>query len=380
MSLPFHLRFIPLFTILYTLVGCQQLNQLIDSSSYTTYEPQGKTGFIISDNEQQDPYSDFCRTTDPALCYKDTLPYQDYVEKKGYFETLSPVKTVQGYHFWSVVFEDGLKRYYRKYQDRNLFSSSDPFCDLKTYDLYSQRQPLIPNTTIEVIRGKCENSEVYGVFSNSEQVSHKNFPLLKKLATYLGRLRDQSSTMDNEDAEELRRAINESLDILTRMDLVFDPIYNNINIEPRAVHLIRSRFQPYILIRKEQEAILRVLIQYYTGDKIGSRILQPIEVQRLYIITDDDPTIYVNEKITWSSKTHRHGVIGWANFPLDRDLFDILEKISTANNTLIRFEGRARLFDFEVPQTMRRQITDTMKVFIQLQKAFELSKGQKQES
>jgi len=311
------------------------------------YEPAGRQEFVMETyKDRKFDYRSFCTTATPHC---DPLKYAEYVGKRGYFETDSPVKSDSYYNYWIVVFENGQRLYYstsKKYEDR-FFAAQ--FVKLEIFEKNkadlekAKREPLIPGSSIYVV-GTGDNVFIVGTgefrtykLSNGASIRVDQLTEFRKLARRIKPF--------NEDV----------LDSLTRMEFQIDKVRNVVFVKPVFTEKEKKEPSVYLYIAAtDNNATLRFSLKYRASSWL---------FVDSFTVAADDYRWTSSGKTRWSRDNGGGDIWEWIDVTAGPRLLSVSKRIANTNESTIRFTGRQYYDDYEVPAKAKADMLKMIRLY-----------------
>ena len=309
----------------------------------TSYEPGDREQFVLaekSDKLQKYGFDGFCTDTKSFAC-RNRLDYDRYVGMKGYFNTDEPSHTdFSSYQFWPVVLENGRELYYvsnPKYGGK--YGSSADIVPLEQHEQVTRysAEPLVPGSQILVESVEISFGRDVFTLDNGDKVGRDKLNHIRSIAS-------QFPASQEKIAEQL-----------LAFQITHDEVENQYFIQPNG-SVLGNEAKLYIGL-KPDKSWLRMKIKYY-GDNW-------LFVQSYKIAADSFR--WQSSSLSFERDHSGGNVWEWIDkSPTEEDIRN-MQALATAENPIIRFQGKQYYSDFKLTGEQKNSITSTLRLYELLQ-------------
>ncbi|HGZ6774426.1 TPA: hypothetical protein ACOLZV_002308 [Vibrio parahaemolyticus] len=339
------LTVLPALTI--SLFGCQSTTsnptEVKANLNIAVYQPEGHEQFIFAprgEGLQEYGYTNFCLIPEDSACYSNKLPYEDYLGKKGYFESKEPIKTTASSEFYPVVLETGERYFFQKYAFQNKYDTGAGM--IYPLDLHNERnsfspEPLVQGSDISLVSVKIFATPVgtarHYTLDNGKVVSIERLESIRSFTKKFGQ--------DNPEVAKL----------LLNMNIKHDEVEQRYFITPNG-NTGKSELGFYLGVN-ENSKWLRFKTLYYGNDWLFA-----------------DSFIVAADEFRWRSpiaefkRDHASGKVWeWLDLPATKEYIKFTEKMAKAEKPVVRFQGDRGYKDYQLTLEQQKGINDTLSLF-----------------
>lgn len=298
-----------------TLCSCTSNFQL---DSFASQVPDYSPGeneqfiFIVKDESlQKYDYDRFGKTTKTSHPYR-RLSYSKYVGKKGYFTTSEPVQNNAGYDFWPVILETGEKYYYiSKESYGGKYNWNSPIIPLTQYmkTVNYSVNPLVEGSDIMVTGLTISYGKEIYLLSNGITIEANDLKIIRQITDHFRHNKERIA----------------QLLLKTKIDK--DDMENRYFIEPVG-SILRSEVKLYIGLNSEKQW-LRLKVKYYDDSWLF--------VKSFKIAADEYR--WQSPDFEFKRDNSSGYVWEWIDISPSTEHIEIIRKLSSAQNSTIRFQG-----------------------------------------
>lgn len=303
------------------------------------YSPGDREEFVFRESSDPDiinGYDYFCKNIKTHACYN-TLDYDSYVGKKGYFPmTMSVHMNTKGYEFWPVKLETGERFYYAffdklggKYGEKSQIDPVDPSNRPKRFE----PEPLVPGSELLVVNKTYRQGRDVYILSNDRQVGIEQLEAAREVASIF------------------KINSGEIAELLFDYEIKKDTVNNLYFVKPHGSNS-RNRIHFYIGV-DEKSTWLRMKLRYY-GDNwlfVTSYKLAA------------DKYRWQSGKLRFSRDHYAGDVWEWIDKePTKRDIENGLT-LAKADESIIRFNGRDYYNDYTLSYNDKKHILGILDLF-----------------
>lgn len=307
------------------------------------YEPASRQEFIMlerSEKMRKFGYRNFCATATRSSC--SPLKYSEYVGKRGYFETVTPIQSERSFDYWAVVFENGERLYYSTLKNKDPFRIAE-FIKLEIFERNKAEHekikdnPLIPGSSIYIGNSYTIGTIVSYELSNGTNVRAKELKELQKIARLIKPFND------------------DVLDSLTRMELTIDKVRRIVFVKPMVSGSAGYETRVYLYMAiEDNKTTLRFKLRYHADSWLFVDI---------FTVAADDYRWTSSGKTRWERDHGSGSIWEWIDIPAGPRLLSLSKRIADATESTIRFNGRQYYKDYEVPEDVKADILKMIRLY-----------------
>ena len=340
----------PIFLIAVASIFLQACAQLPtggkSSTNDETQTPQSTIPYLPGDREQfvfaekleilqEYGFDGFC-TAESFAC-SNRLDYEKYVGMKGYFKTDEPSDTnFFGSQVWPVVLENGDGFYFvSKPKYGGKYGPISGIVSLGQYEQVASfsAEPLIPGSLILVESVKINYGKDIFTLSNGTKIERKELGFVRHVASQF---------------PASQATIAEAL---LSFSIQYDEVENQYFALPKE-NKLGNEVNFYIGI-KPDKTWLRMIVKYYGDDWL---FVQSYKVSA-------DSILWESPSLEFKRDHSSGSVWEWMEkSPTDEDLRN-MRALATAENPIIRFQGRHYYKDFKLSGEQQDSITNSLELY-----------------
>ena len=337
------------FLTFMSIIGCQSTTQSSSPQiSHVNYKPDGHEQFILAPRTQELQkygYTNFCLTPDPLQYCSNRLAYNDYLGKRGYFETAEPTVKNAINLYYPVVLETGERFFFKTLPFQDKYETGVGIIvpiglheEAKSF----QPEPLFEGSNLNLLALKTFTTPSgvarHYTLDNGDTLSKKQ----------VDSIRDFTRKFANHD--------HKVAELLLGMNIRHDKVENRYFITPLGGKS-KSQFELYIGVN-DQRKWLRFKTLYRGGSWLFANS---------FIVAADD--YRWRSPVVSFKRDHSGGTVWeWIDTPADQQQIEFSKKMASAETPIVRFIGTKGYRDYEITIQQQQDILNILELHQRISK------------